>query len=1065
MAQRGITAFFSPTAKPKNKTATKSVDDLEVSRSKDLEMKEKTPLKSKAQPTDLDSPPIKKSRQQKNRRILDDSSDEENNGSTEKNSPVKQNGHVEEKKGNTGEQKDASLSKNGEAEGNKQERKLIEVTSPHNEPTLIPKRKTARKPAKRKAPSEQESTDENKSVKRAKSEQTPQKNESCKSDEVDELQGNMNKEEESLSHFAEERDGNKCQEPVEKMDDQTEQESESKMKKTVKESAKNDSRQEQRKTKEMKEKDKCDETTDGKEETSESASEVDTAIDKRKEKGKKRKVGKSQEDESNAEEDNEQSSTKHDLKKEKSSPSRNDKDEESMIKKEDAKQVQGSNKEEKSERKPKGGFSDFFSPKRSKKEGNKDEKPGGKITSEKQTQPSKKTSSVDKASNEECTDPVKPTEYSPDKNYYHPIKNACWKYGERVPYLAVAKTFQAIEDTSARLKITSTLSNLFRSVIVLSPEDLLPCVYLCLNKLAPAYEGIELGIGENILMKAVAESTGRSLQQIKSDVGEKGDLGLVAESCRGKQRTMFAPPKLTAEGVFTKLKDIAMMTGHSSMTRKTEKIKGMFVACRDVEARYLIRSLGGKLRIGLAEQSVLTALAHAAFLTPPSKEFPPPVIDNAKLFSGDELKKKQDEAALIVKTCYCEMPNYNILIPSILEHGLEALPTHCHLTPGIPLKPMLAHPSKGVEEVFKRFEDAAFTCEFKYDGERAQIHVLENGEIHIYSRNQENNTSKYPDIIARMPKVLGEGVKSCIIDTEAVAWDREKKQILPFQILSTRKRKDADASEIKVQVCVYAFDLLYLNGKSYIKEPFRVRREALRSSFTEVEGEFMFARSSDSINTDDIAEFLDDSIKGNCEGLMVKTLQVDATYEIAKRSHNWLKLKKDYLAGVGDTLDVVVIGGYLGKGKRTGSYGGYLLACYDTENEEFQTICKIGTGFTDEHLDKHHQFFKDHVISQPKAYYRYDDSLAPDHWFDAVQVWEIRAADLSISPVHKAGVGLVDPVKGISLRFPRFLRIRDDKKPEQATDSSQVAEMYRSQETVKNNTNPPAAVDETDDFY
>ncbi|CAH3180403.1 unnamed protein product, partial [Porites evermanni] len=146
------------------------------------------------------------------------------------------------------------------------------------------------------------------------------------------------------------------------------------------------------------------------------------------------------------------------------------------------------------------------------------------------------------------------------------------------------------------------------------------------------------------------------------------------------------------------------------------------------------------------------------------------------------------------------------------------------------------------------------------------IHVLENGDIHIYSRNQENNTSKYPDITARMPKVLGDGVKSCIIDTEAVAWDREKKQILPFQILSTRKRK------------------------SYIKEPFRVRREALRSSFTEVEGEFMFAQSSDSVNTDDIGEFLDDSIKGNCEGLMVKTLEVDATYEIAKRSHNWLKV-------------------------------------------------------------------------------------------------------------------------------------------------------------------------------
>ncbi|KAJ7386246.1 tRNA ligase [Desmophyllum pertusum] len=694
----------------------------------------------------------------------------------------------------------------------------------------------------------------------------------------------------------------------------------------------------------MKSKDQTDESTDEKEDTSGNTGDIEMPADKANKKNKKGKKSKSVKGDGNKiEKDNKEEGTNIDKTKEQCSASGKSTEQESKMEKEkDEKNDPLSNEEIKKEKKTKGGFNDFFSPKRSKKADNKEEKLTEKSKNDKHNQPSKKASSSKKTSDdEECNGPVKPTEYSPEKNYYHPIKNACWKYGERVPYLAVAKTFQAIEDTSARLKITSILSNFFRSVIVLSPDDLLPCVYLCLNKLAPAYEGIELGIGENILMKAVAESTGRSLQQIKSDVGEKGDLGIVAESCRSTQRTMFAPPKLTAEGVFTKLKDIAMMTGHSSMTRKSEKIKGMFVACRDAEARYLIRSLGGKLRIGLAEQSVLTALGHATFLTPPSKEFPPPIIDNAKIFSGDELKKKQDEAALIVKTCYCEMPNYNKLIQSILEHGLETLPKHCHLTPGIPLKPMLAHPSKGVEEVFKRFENAAFTCEFKYDGERAQIHVLENGEIHIYSRNQENNTSKYPDIIERMPKVLGDGIKSCIIDAEAVAWDREKKQILPFQILSTRKRKDADASEIKVQVCVYAFDLLYLNGKSFIKEPFRARREALQSSFTEVEGEFVFAQSSDSVNTDDIAEFLDDSIKGNCEGLMVKTLEVDATYEIAKRSHNWLKLKKDYLAGVGDTLDVVVIGGYLGKGKRTGSYGGYLLACYDPENEEFQTICKV----------------------------------------------------------------------------------------------------------------------------
>ncbi|XP_065065737.1 LOW QUALITY PROTEIN: DNA ligase 1-like [Rhopilema esculentum] len=650
-----------------------------------------------------------------------------------------------------------------------------------------------------------------------------------------------------------------------------------------------------------------------------------------------------------------------------------------------------------------------------------------------------------------------PAIYSPNKANYDPIKDACWAQGQPVPYGALSRTFQIIEDTSARLKITSTLCNFFRSVIILTPDDLLPSVYLCLNKVAPAYEGIELGIGETILMKAVASSTGKSLQQMKAMAAEKGDLGIVAEQCRTNQRMMFAPPKLSIQSVFSKLKEIAQMTGSSSMGKKQDKIQSMFVACKNSEARYLIRSLGGKLRIGLAEQSVLAALGHAMALTDEAR---------GHKKSSDAIKDAKDAAALAIKTAYCELPTYDILIPTLLKQGWQDISKYCHITPGIPLKPMLAHPSKGISDVFKRFDTAAFCCEFKYDGERAQIHMHENGDVNIYSRNQENNTSKYPDIIARISKVTKENVKSCIIDTESVAWDKDKKQILPFQVLSTRKRKDADASEIKVQVCVYAFDLLYLNGEPLVRQSFRKRRELLQESFNEIEGEFMFAKSMVSSDADDITEFLDESIKSNCEGLMVKTLDADATYEIAKRSHNWLKLKKDYLEGVGDTLDLIVIGAYHGAGKRTGKYGGFLLACYDEENEEFQSICKMGTGFSDEDLAKHHEFFQSHVIDKPRPYYRYGDSVTPDHWFEAVQVWEVRAADLSVSPTHKAAISIVDPERGISLRFPRFLRIRDDKKPEEGTSAQQVAEMYRNQETVKNNSEAGAAATTAEeDFY
>uniref|UniRef100_A0A3Q2NV85 DNA ligase n=1 Tax=Fundulus heteroclitus TaxID=8078 RepID=A0A3Q2NV85_FUNHE len=487
---------------------------------------------------------------------------------------------------------------------------------------------------------------------------------------------------------------------------------------------------------------------------------------------------------------------------------------------------------------------------------------------------------------------------------------------------------------------------------------------------------------------------------------------------------------------------------HPAMNKKIDIIKGLFVACRFSEARYIVRSLAGKLRIGLAEQSVLCALSQAVCLTPPGQGFPPAVIDAGKGMSAESRRAWIEEKSLILKQTYCEMPNYDVIIPVLLKEGIDQLPKHCKLTPGIPLRPMLAHPTKGVGEVMKKFDEAAFTCEYKYDGERAQIHILESGEVRVFSRNQEDNTSKYPDIISRVPKVKKDSVVSCVLDTEAVAWDREKKQIQPFQVLTTRKRKDVDASEIKVQVCVYAFDLLYLNGESLVRQPLCRRRELLRESFTEVEGEFVFARAIDSHDTETIAEFLEQSVRDSCEGLMVKTLEKDATYEIAKRSHNWLKLKKDYLDGVGDTMDLCVIGAYLGKGKRTGTYGGFLLACYDEENEEFQSVCKIGTGFKDEDLEQHYTFLK--VKLSPRAYYRVDQSAEPDVWLDAVQVWEVKCADLSLSPVYKAAMGLVDAEKGISLRFPRFLRIRDDKKPEDATTGAQIADLYKKQQQIQN---------------
>ena len=522
-----------------------------------------------------------------------------------------------------------------------------------------------------------------------------------------------------------------------------------------------------------------------------------------------------------------------------------------------------------------------------------------------------------------------------------------------------------------------------------------------------------------------------------------GDIGLFAEQCKSNQKLLMKPKPLTVSGVFDNFKSIALMSGNQMQSKKVEKIKNLITLSQPVESRYLLRSLSGKMRIGLGEKSLLQAIAQAYLI------FKNP--ENSNNIENEKFKTKLTKNLILLQTAFCECPNYDKLIPALMEHGFENLSQHCYLTPGIPLKPMLAHPTKGVHDVLQRLEGAKFTCEFKYDGERAQIHLSGEKKTYIYSRNQENNTEKYPDVVKLMDEIVESHVNNFILDCEAVAYDLSTKQILPFQILSTRKRKNVDESEIKVCVCLFAFDLLYLNNKSLVTLPLFERRDLLRQSFKFTEGKFMLAHSKDLSDLDAIQEFLEDSIKSKCEGLMIKTLHNDATYEIAKRSHKWLKLKKDYLEGVGDTLDLVPIGAYFGKGKRTGVYGGFLLACYDEESEEYQSICKIGTGFTDEDLNNLSTTLKDQQTAnnKPKQYYAFDDSLKPDVWFEPNQVWEVKCADLSISPVHRAGSGIIENNKGISLRFPRFIKLRDDKKPEDATTAAQVVDMYNNQESVK----------------
>jgi len=716
-----------------------------------------------------------------------------------------------------------------------------------------------------------------------------------------------------------------------------------------------------------------------------------------------------------------------------------------------------------------------------------------------------------------------------------------WKAGEKVPYAAVVDCFERVAGVSGRLDKENMLARLFRAVILTSPAELEDIVYLVSNSVAPNFEGLELGIGDSLLVKAICSATGRTSDAVQSAYRDEGDLGVVALTSRASQKTLsFAakPKPLTASHVLEQFRLITRTKGEKAQGRKIEIIKALMIKGQGAEAKYIVRALQGKLRIGTAAQTVLVSLATAF-----AKSIPPAVssvmledsselelggddetageadastffekkksnrtiadsddeeeeekapkakeaamdldaedIDYVQLHArvvekqprearklqagtaGDKQKTRLKEeervelSVIAVKRAFSECPSLTLLVNALLTSPMYALYHTCRLVPGLPVAPMLAKPTKAIGEVLRRLAGQAFTMEYKYDGERAQVHLLEDGTVKIFSRNSLDDTEKYPDLAQCIHTAKMEGITSCVVDCEVVAWDREKCCILPFQVLSTRKRKveEGDEENTKVKVVLQGFDMLYCNNKSLLQESLRNRRALLHKCFRHTESYFHFASGVDHVEDGDttpIETYLQEACGAMCEGLMVKTLDDNATYEPSKRSLNWLKLKKDYIEGMGvcDSVDLVVMGGYHGKGKRTKVYGAYLMGCYDPDRDEFQSVCKVGTGFKDDELIRFTEKMTEHITANHRRPFNYNtaDVLEPDDWFEATTVWELQAADLSKSSVHKGGIGKLDPERGIGLRFPRFLRERSDKKPENATNAEQIVDMYNSQD-------------------
>jgi len=577
-----------------------------------------------------------------------------------------------------------------------------------------------------------------------------------------------------------------------------------------------------------------------------------------------------------------------------------------------------------------------------------------------------------------------------------------------VKFSRVVESYERIEKTTKRLEMTDLLVDLFRAT---PKEEIDRVVYLTQGRVFPEYLGIELGLAEKLAIRAIALATGASDAVITQAWKTSGDLGTVAEDFLiRRSQAALTTETLTVGKVYDNLKGIATTTGTGSQDRKLRLLAELLTDARPNEAKYIARIVVGKMRLGVADMTIVDALA-ATFTTKDQRDR----VERAYNVSSD----LGDVA--------------RVLANERLE-GLDGI----HLKLFRPIRAMLAERLETLEEIFEHLGECAL--EYKYDGLRVQAHVSKD-RIELFSRRLEHITGQFPEIVEGLRRALQ--AKEAIVEGEAVPVDPNTGEFLPFQEVSRRRgrKTDVDRMAKDFPVTLFVFDCLLKDGQDLTTRGYRDRRAMLDTVVKPTETVRM---ATIKITADvKVAErFFDEALQIGCEGLMAKAL--DSTYDAGARGFQWIKFKKEYSAELSDTIDLVIVGAFAGRGRRAGTYGALLMAAYDAEADVFRTTCKLGTGFDDETLFALPDRMKS--IRRERKPARVDSKLQPDVWFDPRLVLEVRGAELTVSPVHTAAQDSVRPGAGLAIRFPRFTgRWRDDKAPEDATTVKELLEMYRLQ--------------------
>ena len=577
-------------------------------------------------------------------------------------------------------------------------------------------------------------------------------------------------------------------------------------------------------------------------------------------------------------------------------------------------------------------------------------------------------------------------------------------------FLAIAEIFEEMQKTNSRLVLIDHLVTLFKRTPVNTIKKI---IYLLQGKLFPSSEGIELGLGEKLTIKAIAESTGISVKEVEENYNKIGDLGETAkEIAKNRYQQTLLNEKITIERIYSTFEKIAKSLGSQSQIIKLRLVSSLLNDATPLESKYIIKFLLGNLRLGIAEYSIIDALAIA--------------------FTGNRNNRKKIEEIYNIYT------DLGTIAEILLEKDLEGL-NDLQITPLKPIRPMLAERIMDPKEGLKR-ANGKVALEYKLDGERVQIHK-NNTEVQLFSRSLERITNHYPDIVEAVRKF---SIHSCILEAEIVPLDLVTKKIQPFQELMHRKRKYNISDVIlKYPIKVFLFDILYLEGNNLTQYEYRQRRAILQSIVkTNRNNTIELVKQNISSNLNQIEIFFRKAKYEGCEGLMLK--QLDSKYRAGAREFLWMKLKKEYGTTLVDSFDLTVIGALLGKGKRTGYYGALLLAAYDKKSDTFQSICKVGTGFSDHDLELIYNELKNYVVD--KKYYNVNTNLKMDIWFTPKLVIEIIASEITLSPLHTAAYGLIKENFGVALRFPKYSgKIRLDKKPEDSTNTSELVQLFNKQ--------------------